>query len=134
MTPQRCFAVVVSMDENAVFFEKDYVRMMYTSIPVNAHAPIKDGTVYALFVLLLTPALPVRSDKQYEMNFLIGLFVIFPCFLLRACFHGGGGPQVGEVTCGGSPHLSCKRDQILKKGRFYGQAGYPTYRSSPTFT
>ena len=25
---------------------------------------------------------------------------------------GGGGPQLGEVTCGGSPHLSCKRDQI----------------------
>ena len=24
----------------------------------------------------------------------------------------GGGPQIGEVTCGGSPHLSCKRDQI----------------------
>ena len=22
------------------------------------------------------------------------------------------GPQIGEVTCGGSPHLSCKRDQI----------------------
>ena len=31
---------------------------------------------------------------------------------LRACFHGGGGPQIGEVTCGGSPHLSCKRDQL----------------------
>ena len=31
---------------------------------------------------------------------------------LRACLHGGGGPQVGEVTCGASPHLSCKRDQI----------------------
>ena len=31
---------------------------------------------------------------------------------LRACLHGGGGPQVGEVTCGRSPHLSCKRDQI----------------------
>ena len=30
----------------------------------------------------------------------------------RACLLGGGGPQVGEVTCGGSPHLSCKRDQI----------------------
>ena len=30
----------------------------------------------------------------------------------RACLHGGGGPQIGEVTCGGSPHLSCKRDQI----------------------
>ena len=31
---------------------------------------------------------------------------------LRACLHGGGGPQISEVTCGGSPHLSCKRDQI----------------------
>ena len=31
---------------------------------------------------------------------------------LRACFHEGGGPQIGEVTCGGSPHLSCKRDQL----------------------
>ena len=31
--------------------------------------------------------------------------------LLRACLHGGGGPQVGEVKFGGSPHLSCKRDQ-----------------------
>ena len=31
---------------------------------------------------------------------------------LRACLHGGGGPQIGEVTCGGSPHLSCKRDQV----------------------
>ena len=30
---------------------------------------------------------------------------------LRACLHGGGGSQVGEVTCGWSPHLSCKRDQ-----------------------
>ena len=32
--------------------------------------------------------------------------------LFRACLHGGGGPQIGEVTCGGSPHLSCERDQI----------------------
>ena len=31
---------------------------------------------------------------------------------LRACLHGGGGPQFGEVTRGGSPHLSCKRDRI----------------------
>ena len=33
-------------------------------------------------------------------------------FFLRACLHEGGGLQVGEVTCGGSRHLSCKRDQI----------------------
>ena len=31
---------------------------------------------------------------------------------LMACLHGGGGPQIGEETCGGSPHLSHKRDQI----------------------
>ena len=31
---------------------------------------------------------------------------------LRACLHEGGGPQVGEVTCGRSPHISCKHDQI----------------------
>ena len=29
--------------------------------------------------------------------------------------HGGGGPQMGEVTCNGSPYLSCKRDQIKKE-------------------
>ena len=27
---------------------------------------------------------------------------------LRARLHGGGGPQIGEVTCGESPHLSGK--------------------------
>ena len=31
---------------------------------------------------------------------------------LTACLHGGGGPQIGELRCGGSPHPSCKRDQI----------------------
>ena len=30
----------------------------------------------------------------------------------RACLHEGGGPQVGEVTWGGLPHLTCKRDDI----------------------
>ena len=34
-----------------------------------------------------------------------------PTFSLRVCLHGGGGPQIGEVTYGGSPHLTCKRDQ-----------------------
>ena len=29
-----------------------------------------------------------------------------------ACLHGGGGPQKGEVTGGGLPQLSSKRDQI----------------------
>ena len=30
---------------------------------------------------------------------------------LRACLHRVGGPQISEVTCGGSPHPSCKRDK-----------------------
>ena len=30
----------------------------------------------------------------------------------RAGLHGGGGPRVGEVTSGRSPHLLRKRDQI----------------------
>ena len=32
--------------------------------------------------------------------------------LIRACLHGDWEPQVGEVKYGGSPHLSCKHDQI----------------------
>ena len=31
---------------------------------------------------------------------------------LRRCLHGGGEAQVDEVTCGGSSHLTCKRDHI----------------------
>ena len=36
---------------------------------------------------------------------------------LRDCLHVARGPQIGEVTCGGSPHLSCTRHQI--KMRYY---------------
>ena len=60
---------------------------------------------------------------RFELGFVSIFQFPIPCF--RACLHGGRGPQVGEVTCGGSPHLSCKRVQI--KMRYYnGQAGYPT--------
>ena len=45
---------------------------------------------------------------------------------LRACLHGGGGPQIGEVTCGGSPHLSCKRDQIALMHVYVTQANFTT--------
>ena len=31
---------------------------------------------------------------------------------LTACLHEGGGPRVGEVTWGGLPRLTCKRDHI----------------------
>ena len=58
-------------------------------------------------------------------------------YCLRACLHGGGGLQIGEVTCGGSPHLSYKREQS-KMRDLYGQArcptkaGYLTYLGSPS--
>ena len=35
---------------------------------------------------------------------------------LTACLLGGGGPQIGEVTCGVSPHLSCKHYTIWTGG------------------
>ena len=38
--------------------------------------------------------------------------LLLPSSFLRACLHEGGGPQVGEVTWGGLPHLTCKRDHI----------------------
>ena len=48
---------------------------------------------------------------------------------LRACLHGGGAPQIGEVTCGGSPHPTSKRDQIKMRDymdrRITHQSGLP---------
>ena len=33
--------------------------------------------------------------------------------ILKDCLHGGGGPKIGQVTCGGHPtYISYKRDQI----------------------
>ena len=40
---------------------------------------------------------------------LYGRLMSVKCF--RACLRGGKGLQIGEVTCGGSTHLSSKRDQ-----------------------
>ena len=49
--------------------------------------------------------------------------------VFRACLQGGGGPQIGEVKCGRSPHLSCKRDQIKMRDyvdwRVTHQSGLP---------
>ena len=45
---------------------------------------------------------------------------------LRACLHRGGGPQIGEVTCGGSPHLSCKLDQIKMRDYMDRRVTSPT--------
>ena len=63
------------------------------------------------------------SSNQQKTNLQVQhAFLSFPsrcfarlqrCFIpVRACLHEGGGPQIGVLTCGGSPHLSCQRDQI----------------------
>ena len=51
--------------------------------------------------------------------------------ILRACLHGGGGPHTGEVTCGRSPHLSCKRDQIKIRDYMDRQITPPKRVASP---
>ena len=51
----------------------------------------------------------------------------------KACLHGGGEPQAGEVTCGGLPHLSCKRDQIKMRDYMYRWVTQPKQVTSPTW-
>ena len=52
---------------------------------------------------------------------------------ISACLHGGGGPQVGEVTCGGSPYLSCKHDQIKRRDYMDRRITAPKRVTSPTW-
>ena len=50
---------------------------------------------------------------------------------LRACLHEGGGPQVGEVACGGLPHLTSKRDHIKMRDHMDRRVTSPTWGSPP---
>ena len=50
-----------------------------------------------------------------------------------SCLHGGGGPQVGEVKYGGSPHLSCKRDQIKMRDYMDKRVTPPKRVTSPSW-
>ena len=52
---------------------------------------------------------------------------------LRGCLRGGGGPHIGEVTCGRSPHLSCKRDQIKMRDYKDRQVTPPKRVTWPTW-
>ena len=52
---------------------------------------------------------------------------------LWACLHGGGEPQIDEVTCGWSPHLSCKRDSIKMRDYMDGRVTPPKRVTSPTW-
>ena len=50
---------------------------------------------------------------------------------LKACLHGVGGPEIGEVTLGGSPHLSCKRDQVRMIDYMDRRVTLPTWGPPP---
>ena len=56
-----------------------------------------------------------NNNSSRSTNATYDVFVITVAQVLKssckACLQGDGGPQIGEVTCGGSPHLSCKCDQ-----------------------
>ena len=54
------------------------------------------------------------------------IFVNFPCAR-------GGGPQVSEVTCGGSPRLTCKRDHIKMRDYMDRRVIPPKRVTSPTW-
>ena len=54
-------------------------------------------------------------------------------YLIKGCLHRGGGPQIGEITCGGSPHLSCKRDHIKMRDYMDKRVTPPKRVSSPTW-
>ena len=51
----------------------------------------------------------------------------------RACLRGVGGPQIAEVTCGWSPHQSCKGDQIKNQDYMDRRVTPPKRVTSPTW-
>ena len=57
--------------------------------------------------------------------------IIFEDLRFRVCLHVGGRPQVGEVTRGGSPHLSCKRDQIKMRDYVDRRVTSPSWGPPP---
>ena len=56
---------------------------------------------------------------------------IRPTSPLRACLHEGGGLQVGEVTRGGLPHLTCQRDHIKMRDYMDRWVTPPKWVTSP---
>ena len=78
--------------------------------------------VVSIFVALLQSC----SICQMLAFFLVkGLF-------LRTCLHGGGEPQISEVTCGRTLHLTCKHDQIKMRDYMDRQVTPPKRVTSPS--
>ena len=72
-------------------------------------------------------ATDLNTFKSLAPGYPLNLFIVTCLHTFRACLHGGGEPQVGEVTCGGSPHLSCKHDQINMRDYMDRRVTSPTW-------
>ena len=67
--------------------------------------------VWVLLSIFCIASLGDCMHPQHQETTIIFRFFSI-CFTTGACLHGRGGPQIGEVICGGSLHLSYKRDKI----------------------
>ena len=70
---------------------------------------------------------PPSTQNQSTMSLKLHCFETAVQICLRACLHEGGGPQVGVVTCGGLPHLACKRDHIKMRDCMDRRVTPPTW-------
>ena len=73
----------------------------------------------------------IDKYKDLEDKGLLWEMVKMEIRSFRACLHEGGGPQVGEVRCGGLPHLTCKRDHIKMRDYMDRRATPPKRVTSP---
>ena len=74
--------------------------------------------------------------KIYYIILYQAVNILFLHNVFRVCLHGGGGPQIGEVKCGGPPHLSCNCDQIKMREIIWTsgilhQSGLPHLSGAP---
>ena len=75
-----------------------------------------------------SPPPPHRCLHFYTVNAWTYEKVVYE---IRACWHGCWGPQIFEVTRGGSPHLSRKRDQLKIRDYMDRRVTSPTWGPPP---
>ena len=63
---------------------------------------------------------------------LASYYAAYP-YMLGPVYMKVGDPQIGEVTGGGSPHLSCKRDRIKMRDYMDRRVTPPKWVTSPTW-
>ena len=99
----------------------------------------KRKLLFCFPVLDKTPEREIRHFhvivvQRRQRNVQKSVMHVQTCFAnLRACLHGGGGPQIGEVKCGGSPHQSCKRDQLKTSDYIDRRVTPPKRFTSPSW-